>query len=455
MLIEWVAKLLKWKRIKFGKVSDSFQLSQSLVFLILEELERYLVDVMINIEFDDDDRESLQNMLRSDHFPVWFAKKYIDFLDSNKWSKNNIARMYCCNFVVMARKYRMYWNAIRCGDKVVQETIFCSWIGIFSLLKKLKYVDIAFNTIEQEYGTISYKDLEQMRQNSYVRFNQNDFSDNSNTFYCVALDECQEIINSWTKKIPMGNDGSKWVEHSKNLMFARQCINFENREYRRGHVKHDVDCLNEVSFKEKTSCSRLKTRIPARSMEKIKVYKFINLLVRFELIDDCDFNSKLGDKLIQKITGDDDLDDDIDEDMTEHSDDILSQEVEEDSLHQCMLKIFNTTKETDTMKNKDDDLEDEETDIETNNETNRTTCHKLSLVPIFKEGIKKLTEMKIVESRTKRRMRLKRNYTFFLDINMKVTNYIEDSKSKIESLNLNSDFTTPSFCVKYRELTGE
>jgi hypothetical protein len=60
----------------------------------------------------------------------------------------------------------------------------------------------------------------------------------------------------------MGNDGLKWVEHSKNLMFARQCINFENREYRRGHVKHDIDCLNKVSFKEKTSCSKLKTTIP-------------------------------------------------------------------------------------------------------------------------------------------------------------------------------------------------
>jgi hypothetical protein len=136
MLIEWVAKLLKWQRIKFGKVSDSFQLAQSIVFLILEELEWYLVDVMINIEFDDDDRQCIQNMLRLDKFPVWFAKKYIEFLDSNNWSKNNIGRSYCCNFVVMARKYRMYWNAIRCGDKVVQEMIFCSWIGIFSLLKK-------------------------------------------------------------------------------------------------------------------------------------------------------------------------------------------------------------------------------------------------------------------------------------------------------------------------------
>ena len=128
MLIEWVAKLLKWKRIKFGKVSDSFQLAK--------ELERYLVDVMINIEFDDDDRQCIQNMLRLDEFPVWFAKKYIEFLDNNNWSKTNIGRSYCCNFVVMARKYRMYWNAIRCGDKVAPETIFCSWIGIFSLLKK-------------------------------------------------------------------------------------------------------------------------------------------------------------------------------------------------------------------------------------------------------------------------------------------------------------------------------
>jgi hypothetical protein len=139
--------------------------------------------------------------------------------------------------------------------------------------------------IEQEYGTISYKDLEQMRQNSYIRFNENDCTNISNKFYCVALDECQEIINSWTKKLPMRNDGLKWVEHSKNLMFARQCINFENREYRHGHVKHDIDCLNKVSFKEKSSCSTLKTTIPTRSLENIKVYKFVNVLMQTDIIN--------------------------------------------------------------------------------------------------------------------------------------------------------------------------
>jgi hypothetical protein len=89
--------------------------------------------------------------------------------------------------------------------------------------------------------------------NSYVKFNGNEQDKDGREFYCVALDECQEILNSWTKKLPMGTNEAKWVKHSKNLMFARQCINFENHEYRKGHmefVNEDDDSLN---YKSQTS----------------------------------------------------------------------------------------------------------------------------------------------------------------------------------------------------------
>ena len=145
---------------------------------------------------------------------------YKKFLANNEWSKDNIARRYCCNYVVMTRRFQMYWNTIRMGDKLVQESIFCSWIGIFSLLSKRNYVAIALNTIEQEYGQISFKDLEQLRLNSYIKFNGSNHDKDGRQFYCVALDECQEILNSWTKKLPMGMNKTKCVEHSKNLMFA-------------------------------------------------------------------------------------------------------------------------------------------------------------------------------------------------------------------------------------------
>jgi hypothetical protein len=181
-------------------VSDSFQLAKSLLMLVLEELERYLVDMMMTIEFSEEERKLSEVMLNTDKFPVYFSEKYLKFLVSNKWSEGSISRQYCCNFVIMARKFRLYWNAIQMGDKLVQESIFCSWIGVFSLLKKRNYVDIAFNTIEQEYGEISFKDLEQLRTNSYVQFNHEVETKSETKHYWVALDKCQEIINSWTKK---------------------------------------------------------------------------------------------------------------------------------------------------------------------------------------------------------------------------------------------------------------
>ena len=107
--------------------------------------------------------------------------------------------------------------------------------------------------IEQEYGSISFKDLEQLRLNSYVKFNGNKHDKDGREFYCVALDECQEIINSWTKKLLMGTNETKWVEHSKNLIFARQCINFKNREYQRGHIEVNDQEDDGLKYKSKMS----------------------------------------------------------------------------------------------------------------------------------------------------------------------------------------------------------
>ncbi len=187
--------------------------------------------------------------------------------------------------------------------------------------------------------------------------------------------------------------------------------------------KHNIDCLDEVSFKQQTSCSRLKTAIPTRSLEKMKVYKFINLLMGPDINVMDNFKFTVGDEIILNINSDNEIDSDCDEDMIELSDKTLRKDLDEDSLHQCMCQIFNTTDEVDIHQtNKDDFLVDKESQIQNNNQRNHSTCHRLSLVPIFQEGIDQLTNMKIVESRSKRIMRLKRKYAFFHDINMKVTN---------------------------------
>jgi hypothetical protein len=117
------------------------------------------------------------------------------------------------------------------------------------------------------------------------------------------------------------------------------------------------------------------------------------------------FISKVGEDIVKDIMGEDEIDSDCDEDMNESSDKMVCEDVDDDSLHQCMHQIFNTNKKIDTNKNNENDLVNEEVEIQNNNQRNNTTCHRLSLVPTFQEGIDILTKMKIVESRTKRRMR--------------------------------------------------
>ena len=333
------------------------------------------------------------------------------------------------------------------GDKLVQESIFCSWIGIFSLLNKRNYVAIALNTIEQEYGQISFKDLEQLRLNSYIKFNGSNHDKDGRQFYCVALDECQEILNSWTKKLPMGTNETKWVEHSKNLMFARQCIiNFENREYRRGHIE-SIDVVNEtLSFKTGTSNNHIRTVIPRNTNEKILIYKFIvNLLHGDEASDS--FTSERCDDLIQNLRPKDAVANIISINSTIGN-------KEPDSLEDCINQLFDYTIDGINIAEEDptNDVDNDNGTNNINNESNNIRCHKLALVPIFDEAVKELQSKNIIESRHRRKKRMSRNHQFFLDINDKVSNYVLEMNESVSKLNIGDDLQSPSFCLTYNNI---
>ena len=447
LILKSVGQLLKWKKIKYNRVSDSFQAARSLCMILLEELERYLIDVMITIEFSNEEREEFDTHLARDDFPILFSKKYIAFLKTNKWSEDNTARRYCCNFVVMARRFRMYWNAIRLGDKLVQESIFCSWIGIFSLLRKRNYVEIALNTIEQEYGSISYKDLEQLRLNSYVKFNGNKHDNDGREFYCVALDECQEIINSWTKKLPMGTDEKKWVEHSKNLMFARQCINFENREYRKGHIEVNEEEDDSLKYKSKTSKDHTRAVTPRNTYEKVLIYKFIIRLLHNNNTTNRPFTSDTCSDIITDIVSETTTN-------TENNDQSNDNTLINDSpdcLEDCINQLFDATNnDATTTIDDEDEVIDEITDE--GNQLSNVVSHKLALVPIFEEAIKELSSKNVIETRQRRKKRMTRHYKFFLYINDKVTTYVQQTNTSVSKLNVENNSTISSFCIRYNEL---
>ena len=58
--------------------------------------------------------------------------------------------------------------------------------------------------MELEYHDITYKELEELRQNSLVRLNATNKIKATSKF--VILDETQEIINWMTKLLPLGSD---------------------------------------------------------------------------------------------------------------------------------------------------------------------------------------------------------------------------------------------------------
>ena len=98
------------------------------------------------------------------------SKNYLSFIDKEIQFSRDIRLRYLLSFIKMARKFRLYWNAIRSGDRVIQEKICCEWLGIFHLLGKKNYVEICLCMMEKEYEEITYKELSQIRVNSSVRY---------------------------------------------------------------------------------------------------------------------------------------------------------------------------------------------------------------------------------------------------------------------------------------------
>ena len=169
-----------------------------------------------------------------DFLPSVFGRKYLAYLYAESTNSTDERRKYMTNFIILASEFRRFWKAIRNGCRITQEVILTSWVGIFSLLNKFNYVDIALNQMEREYHDITYKELEELRQNSLVRLNTTNKIEATTKF--IALDETQEIINWMTKLLPLGSDKESWLYHSRNLMFASKSNAYEKQ----GQVNHNL-----------------------------------------------------------------------------------------------------------------------------------------------------------------------------------------------------------------------
>ena len=108
-------------------------------------------------------------------------------------------------FILMGRKFRQFWYAMKRGDRVIQEHITNELIGIFYLLMKHNYVEICLSAVETEYSKITYKELMSIRINSSVSY-INGKDSKGDPYPLHVLDEVTENINRWIKRLLMGPD---------------------------------------------------------------------------------------------------------------------------------------------------------------------------------------------------------------------------------------------------------
>ena len=134
-----------------------------MLLLSLEEMELLLYDQFLQ-SLQPNEIDGLFAEHGDDFIPSIFARKYLLYLHNESTKSTDERRKYLTNFMIFASEFRGFWKVIRNGCRVTQEVIITSWVGIFSLLNKFNYVDIALSQMKREYYDISHKELEGLRQ---------------------------------------------------------------------------------------------------------------------------------------------------------------------------------------------------------------------------------------------------------------------------------------------------
>ena len=113
-MLKWAQKVVQWKKINVGKVSESFDMCRQLLLLTLHELERFALDLFI-----DENKEEMNIMMKedTDSFGIDVATMYDSYLKD--FSTTDDRRKYMKGFIIMASQFRMYWTATRCGDRIM------------------------------------------------------------------------------------------------------------------------------------------------------------------------------------------------------------------------------------------------------------------------------------------------------------------------------------------------
>ena len=453
--MKWFINVVSWKKLKSTRVSECFQLAKRMSMYALAECERYLLDIFYDSS-DFDDQLGMNNYVLTGNnstndgstdntgedqsdiaTPYVFATKYLQFLEDNIESGDNEFRKFLISYTTALSRFRMYWIAIRKGDRMMQERIFIDWLGVFSITNKHNYLDICFNTIEREYASIPYQSLEEIRRNCYVRFNSGLDKDNRE-FRCTALDEAMEMNNMDVKKLPVRNDKTQWEYHSRNVMFAKKCMLHENQFYRRRHIEY-CDDTGELIMKTSDHEEHVKAVAPSAIASKARLYEFI---VKMDT-STCNIRN---DKEINKI---------IEHLSTSVTRENTEEEFEDnDDLNNCFNDMFLEREIVEESNNENGD------DTETpNHHFHNGTFSNYSFGDIFKQGNDHLKEKNVIEVRKKRNERLHRENEYHNHVHCEVKKLNNNIEKNIQEIsNFHRRRHTPfdrqtnySFRLRYKE----
>ena len=154
----WRQKIVQWKKLNVSKVSESFDTCRQLCMLMLQEIERVVIDLFIT-----ECNEYLTYIcMDSTHgsMSITLSLLYSNYI--NNFTSTDHQRLYMFGYVIMATEFRRYWSAVRFGDRITMEFIQNKWIGVHLLVGKHKCVENYLNAIELEYKTVDNITLQEI-----------------------------------------------------------------------------------------------------------------------------------------------------------------------------------------------------------------------------------------------------------------------------------------------------
>ena len=449
-MMNWAQKVVEWKKVNTNKVSESFDTCRQLCMMTLEEVERLSIDLFITDNIDELDFLCLDPTVKSKAISV--AMMYNTYITT--FTSTDQMRLYMHGFIRMASEFRNYWAAVRCGDRITMEVIQNKWIGVHLLVGKHKCVENYLNAIDLEYKQIDNITLQEIRMNISCRYHTG-CDKREYSFPMHPLDEVQENVNLWTKRILLGSDELSWRMHSPNVAAAHMCVNHEETEY----VKSTLDYSDIDNVKNNAFHRSKRGVVPIKTIEKTRLYEWCIAIFKDD-VHGREFNIKDGYTAINSL-------------KTKFKQVVNTETT--DPLESCINNMLNKT-EVDDNNTEINDSEAIESIIDdysghtiidnvVESETNDTvddgtpnqgakqrTVSKLSTMDVFAEGKLKMIEMNIPNMRERKKLREQRTCAFFIEIHDTVTQGNDSTIEELDRIHNDMSFN-PWYRVSYRMAT--